>query len=232
MRARRFLGLIVGVALGASLQAGAVEAAPEQLEGHGGPVKSVVAAENGGLLLTASFDYAVVFWQIMGDDYRILQRLIGHDAAVNDVAFVPGGRKAVSVADDGTAIVWDLYGGKVLGRFGQTPVKALDVEVSSDGRYAAVAKWDRRVLLIDLEAMTIGLDEREAFQWQTTDNVLVVHIASCAAKAGAKVGIADLGRAEGDHFVVRCETGGQTGERTAEAVTGDEEGPGDVIQAA
>ncbi len=155
MMARRLLGFCVGAALGACLQAAAIEAAPERLEGHGGPVKSVVTAENGGLILTASFDYAVVFWQIMGEDYRVLQRLIGHDAAVNDVAFVPGGRRAVSVSDDGTAIVWDLYAGEILGRFGETPVKAIDVEVSADGRYAAVAKWDRRVLLIDLEAMAL-----------------------------------------------------------------------------
>ncbi|MBC6416361.1 MAG: cytochrome C [Rhodospirillales bacterium] len=138
-----------------SVLGGPAQAAPERLVGHGGPVKAVVAAEEGGRVLTASFDYAVGLWEISDSKGRLLRRLIGHEAAVNDVAFLADGRRAISVSDDGTAIVWDLERGTVLGRFGETPVKALDVEVSPDGRLAAVAKWDRRVLVIDLETMTL-----------------------------------------------------------------------------
>ncbi len=149
------LGFFPILALAICLTAAPGLAEPDRLVGHGGPVKSVVSAEDGHRLLTASFDYAVVLWEIEEVEARILQRLIGHDAAVNDVAFVPGSARAVSVADDGTAIVWNLESGAQLGRFGETAVKALDVEVSADGRLAAVAKWDRRVLLIDLESMTL-----------------------------------------------------------------------------
>lgn len=140
-------------ALGMTLVVGApdLRAAPDRLVGHGGPVKSVVSADQGRQLLTASFDYAVMLWEVRGEEARVVQRLIGHDAAANDVAFVPGTGRAVSVSDDGTAILWDLESGEAIGRFGQTAVKALDVEISANGTLAAVAKWDRRVLLIDLE---------------------------------------------------------------------------------
>ncbi len=148
-------GHFTAVCLAFVLAAGAVRAEPDRLVGHGGPVMSVVAAEEGRVLMTASFDYAVMHWQVDETRARVLHRLIGHDAAVNDVAFIPGTERAISVSDDGTAIVWDLETGAQIARFGETAVKALDVEVSADGRLAAVAKWDRRVLLIDLEAMTL-----------------------------------------------------------------------------
>ncbi len=144
-------GFLTATALAVFAANAAVQAAPDRLVGHGGPVKSVVSAEQGRQLMTASFDYAVMLWEVAADEARVLRRLIGHDAAVNDVAFVPGSKRAISVSDDGTAILWDLQSGEALGRFGETAVKALDVEVSADGRLAAVAKWDRRVLLIDLE---------------------------------------------------------------------------------
>lgn len=144
-------------ALGLALLAGTpdLRAAPDRLVGHGGPVKSVVSADEGRQLLTASFDYAVMLWQVAADKAYVQQRLIGHDAAVNDAAFIPGSPRAISASDDGTAILWDLDSGQALARFGESPVKALDVEVSADGKLAAVAKWDRRVLLIDLETQRL-----------------------------------------------------------------------------
>ncbi len=134
---------------------GSAGAEADRLSGHGGPVKAVVSDKDGQRLLTASFDYAVMLWQVDGEEVRVLHRLIGHEAAVNDVAFIPGAERAISVADDGTAIVWDLESGEALGRFGETAVKALDVEVSADGNLAAVAKWDRRVLVIDLGTLQV-----------------------------------------------------------------------------
>ena len=63
---------------------------PERLEGHGGPVRSVAISADGTRALTASFDYSAIVWSLEGDEARVLSRLTGHDAAVNDAAFVPG----------------------------------------------------------------------------------------------------------------------------------------------
>ncbi len=143
---------LCGLGLAVLATAGPAGAEPDRLVGHGGPVKSVVAAPTGDRLLTASFDYTVMLWKVTGEEVRVLQRLVGHEAAANDAAFLPDATRAISVSDDGTAILWDLESGAQLGRFGETAVKALDVDVSADSHLAAVAKWDRQVLLIDLEA--------------------------------------------------------------------------------
>ena len=39
--------------------------------------------------LTASFDYSIIFWRLVGDQGEIVHRMFGHDAAVNDVVFTP-----------------------------------------------------------------------------------------------------------------------------------------------
>ena len=139
----------------------AVEAGlPETLIGHGGPVMGIDADPASGRVLTASFDYSVILWSLAGDGAihraggTVVRRLIGHNAAVNDVAFVPGAQKAVSVSDDGSTIVWDLTDGTVIGQLQDTGDKVLDVTVSADGRFAAIARWDSTARLIDLGSLS------------------------------------------------------------------------------
>ena len=74
------------------------------------------------------------------------------EAAVNDVAFVPGADKAVSVSDDGAFAVWDLADHKLEALIKDTGDKVLDVAVSPDGRFAAVARWDGTARVFDIEA--------------------------------------------------------------------------------
>jgi cytochrome c len=127
---------------------------PERLEGHGGPVKAIAISSDGTEALTGSFDYAVIHWSLSGEEGKIIARLVGHKAAVNGVAFVPGENRAVSVGDDGALAIWDLETGKLLKLIGDREVKVLGVAVSPDGRLAAAARWDNTVRLYDLEAMT------------------------------------------------------------------------------
>ncbi|MER0237045.1 c-type cytochrome [Fulvimarina sp. MAC8] len=157
-------GLILTACLGAGLgyahaqdgaepagQTDAVEHEwPDRLAGHGGPVKSVVLSEDGTRALTASFDYTVILWALEGEEGRIIHRLDGHKAAANDVAFVPGTEKAVSVGDDGALAIWDLDEGALIKLIEDTGEKALDVAVSLDGTLAAVARWDGTARLFDL----------------------------------------------------------------------------------
>ncbi|MDJ0614818.1 MAG: cytochrome C [Rhizobiaceae bacterium] len=124
---------------------------PTQLKGHGGPIKSISISPDGERVLTASFDYSIIHWDITGAEARILHRLEGHDAAVNDAIFLPGRKKAVSVSDDGTLGIWDLEAGTLIQRIDAPQDKVLDIAVSSDGKLAAVARWDETVRLYDLD---------------------------------------------------------------------------------
>jgi cytochrome c len=126
---------------------------PERLVGHGGPVMGVAAQPDERRAATASFDYSVILWSLDGAEARIVHRLIGHEATVNDVAFVPGAERLVSASDDGTLAVWDLAAGELVARLGDTPDKALDVDVSGDGRHAAVARWDGTARIVDLASL-------------------------------------------------------------------------------
>ncbi|WP_417667028.1 c-type cytochrome [Roseibium sp.] len=126
---------------------------PEALVGHGGPVKSVVLADDGARLLSTSFDYTALVWSktdIHGKRAEPL-RLTGHNAAVNDARFLPGNR-AVSVSDDSDLIVWDLGTGQVLRRYRGRGEKVLSLDVSPDGRHVAVASWENEARVYDLEA--------------------------------------------------------------------------------
>ncbi|MCB1478390.1 MAG: c-type cytochrome [Rhodobiaceae bacterium] len=155
--------LIACLAAGLCSVAAADDAAssmPETLEGHGGPVRSVAIAADNTHVLTSSFDYSAIYWLLEAQKGRELMRLEGHDAAVNDAAFVPGGDIAVTASDDGSVAVWNLDTGEMLKRFQGPGDKVLAVDVSGDGRYAASAGWDRRVRLYDLKA----LEEVAAFE--------------------------------------------------------------------
>ncbi|WP_170122072.1 c-type cytochrome [Breoghania corrubedonensis] len=127
-------------------------AMPQHFKGHGGPVKSVVLSRDGTRALTGSFDYSAILWRIEGDEAIVERRLIGHEAAVNDVAFA-GPDRAVSVSDDGSLAVWDLLTGGLLARFTGHGRKVLGVAVSRDAHYAASAGWDHASRLYDLETL-------------------------------------------------------------------------------
>ncbi|MCR9085148.1 MAG: hypothetical protein NXH97_00245 [Rhodobacteraceae bacterium] len=137
----------------AAASAGAETSLPDKLEGHGGPIKSVTVSADGTHVLTASFDYALIYWDVSDPDPDLVHRLRGHGGAANDAAFVPGRNTAVSVGDDGTLIQWDLATGDPLGAVPSDPIKMLDVDVAPDGRLAAAAAWDGTARLYDLTEM-------------------------------------------------------------------------------
>jgi cytochrome c len=125
---------------------------PERLAGHGGPVKSVSLDRSGKRLLSTSFDYSAIVWTLPeGEGVPAQERLIGHNAAVNDGRFLSGDR-AVTVSDDSDLIVWDLKTGSVLSRFPGKGEKVLSLDVSPDERYVAVASWENEARVYDIAA--------------------------------------------------------------------------------
>jgi cytochrome c len=123
-------------------------AAQTALNEHGGPVKGVAVAPDGEHALTASFDYSIILWDLPHE--KALAHLYGHEAAVNDVVFLPGER-ALSASDDGTVGLWDLQQQKLITRLNGHQGKVAAVAVAPDARFAASAGWDRTVRIWDLE---------------------------------------------------------------------------------
>lgn len=157
----RGLAALAAAALVAAGMAGGAPAGagewPELLDGHGGPVRGVALSAERPEALSGSFDYTVIHWRLdNGEEPIIVNRLVGHDAAVNAVAFVPGGRLAVSASDDGTVGLWDLDEARLVERFEAGANKIVDVDVTADGRLAASAGWDHMARLFDLEARVSG----------------------------------------------------------------------------
>ena len=126
------------------------------LVGHGGPVKSIRVNHDGTHALTASFDYAAMYWDLTKPKPAPKARLTDHDGPVNAVAFVNASGQAVSVSDDGAVRLWDLASQKVLHKFEGHQAKAFDVAVSPDGKWAVSASWDRSLRLWGLTDKTVG----------------------------------------------------------------------------
>ena len=116
---------------------------PGNLVGHGGPVKAVRVDAGTGRVLSGSFDYALMAWDVSGDKPREIARFADNDGAVNAVAFVPGSTRVLGASDDGKVSVWDLASRALVHRFAGHDGKVVALAVSADGRLAASAGWDR-----------------------------------------------------------------------------------------
>ncbi|MCH9808314.1 MAG: c-type cytochrome [Alphaproteobacteria bacterium] len=126
------------------------------LVGHGGPVKAIATDIARKIVLTGSFDYAMMSWDVSFDDARETGRFDQHDGAVNAVAFVPGGQLSVAAGDDGALSLWDLETGKLVHRFTGHSAKIVGVDISQDGTWALTSSWDRTARLWNLKGRTAG----------------------------------------------------------------------------
>ena len=132
--------MIRALALAVAWLAAGSAIAADRLEGHGGPIRAVSVSADGAQALTASFDYAAILWDVATG--RVVQRLEGHAAAVNDAHFF--GEHIVTVGDDGVLRTF-ARDGRLVGSIETPPTKVLDVAVAPDGGMLATARWDHTV---------------------------------------------------------------------------------------
>ncbi|RVT86686.1 c-type cytochrome [Rhodobacteraceae bacterium CCMM004] len=135
---RRMRSLLWALAMGAATTAAADGFA--RLEGHGGPVMGLDVGHE-GQVASASFDNAIGLWRDGAPEW-----FDGHRAAVNAVAFVPGG--LASGGDDTDLRLWRA--GEATRHPGHT-AKIMDIAVAPDGATLATASWDRRIGLWPLD---------------------------------------------------------------------------------
>ena len=123
------------------------------LIGHGAPVREVTISADGKRALSAAFDDQVILWDL--DKREPSQRLIGHEAAVNAVLFLPPDeRQALSAGDDGTLRLWNLEKGSEIATWRGHEKKVVGLAATPDGRYVMSASWDRSLRLWDLSRGT------------------------------------------------------------------------------
>lgn len=100
----------------------------------GVPLRAV--AVDGQQLAAGSFDGAIRLWDLARREAPP-QRLAGHDAGVNALAFQAGGGRLASAGSDGTVRLWDLARPQAPVEVGKAPGKASAVAVSPDGKLLA-----------------------------------------------------------------------------------------------
>jgi len=126
---------------------------PDNLVGHGGPIKALVISQDGLKALTGSFDYSAMLWEFVpGNNPKLLSRFADHDGAVNAVEFVGLNNRFITAGDDGSLYLWDTKSQKLIYRYNGHQGKVLSVAVSPDHEFAASASWDRSVRLWDLKS--------------------------------------------------------------------------------
>jgi len=131
-------------------------AAPGNLVGHGGPVKAIAVDSATQRVLTGSFDYSAMVWDIAGETPRMLQRFADFEGAVNAVAFVPGSDRFVAGGDDGDVWLWEISGKTPVARLKGHTGKINAIAVSADGHLAVSSSWDRTARIWDLRKCEPG----------------------------------------------------------------------------
>ncbi len=126
---------------------------PLKHEGHGGPVMGLAISPNKKLLVSTSFDYSVLLWQI--DEMKELKQLMGHEASVNVAKFSNSGEVLATAGDDAKIFLWDIHlsTNSIANRMllDSHTAKIVGLDFSTDGQYLASAGWDHSIKIWDTD---------------------------------------------------------------------------------
>jgi WD40 repeat protein/DNA-binding SARP family transcriptional activator len=101
---------------------------------------------------------------------EMLASFVGHEFSVLELAFLPDGKKAISVSWDRSLILWDIENGELLQRMTGQNADLFSVAVDPTGRYALAGSGEGQLILWDLET-------GETIRTYQGHNGPVVHIA-------------------------------------------------------
>lgn len=149
------------------------------LIGHGGMVRAVDVSRDGGLVITASFDFTARIWDF-GTQTEVAV-LDAHEGPVTGAVFSPDGKRAVTTSDDKTAIIWDVATARVLHRLTGHGHKVMAATVSADGKLLATGSWDKTVRLWE---MNTGEQVKVIEQSSPVNDVAFVHGGDWIAAGG------------------------------------------------
>jgi cytochrome c len=142
---RAYIAASLAPLLFAFLCLAAAPPAAGALIGHGGAVTAIAMTPDGKRVLSASFDYSLILWDMAGSEK--LRTLSGHEAPVAALAMFPDGRHAVSGSDDRTIGYWDLETGALLARWGGHEGRVAALAVAPDGGLIVSGGWDATLRL-------------------------------------------------------------------------------------
>ncbi len=122
-------------------------------------------------------------------DSEIPQKLTGHTAKVNSVAFVGDTCKLISGSNDTTVKLWDVISGKLLHTFTGHTKYVSSVAVSADDRKVLSGSWDGTIRLWNIisgeNLMTITAHEEPVIGVAISSDAK--HAVSCCSDSTAKV---------------------------------------------
>ena len=122
-------------------------------EGHGGPVMGLTTSPDKKLLVSTSFDYSVLVWQL--GELRELQQLSGHEAAVNVAKFSTSGKLLATAGDDAKIFLWhfkksdSFLENKII--LNDHTAKIVDIDFSKDEQFLASASWDHTIKIWNIK---------------------------------------------------------------------------------
>jgi cytochrome c len=116
--------------------------AQAQLQGHGGPVRSVAVAPDGKTAISGSFDSSAIRWSLERNSADQVFRF--HDSAVNAVAALKDGRYATG-GEDGRVAIWRAGDAAPALIFTGHTAPIVSIAASPDGATLASASWDRTI---------------------------------------------------------------------------------------